>query len=503
MKRTSGKEEVIDLTDEPDEPSIKKVKTTTEPAKSQIQTSTSSAGPSSSSSGSGQPTSQKRKLNIIARQRQWMQMGWKGPNKQKEANKKQKHSKPDPRRERNFTSDHPHGVPNSLSFQFPGADVFAHPSDQFRAGPLPDPESFRPVADRLCSAPGHGHDTPDDWSRLSKDIWRHFRDNQQERRQLERKIELWKELYLQLHGHMDCGLFVTGSTFNGYGSAGCDMDMCIFPQGPAMNDKQWLSEVRQILRKQCRHFIRGNVELVPAKVPILKFYDCHGRLEVDLSVNNPTAARNTHLLHCYSQLDFRVRPLVLAVKWWAKKNGINEARFQTLSSYTLSLMVIHFLQCEVTPPVLPCLQKSHPHIFNSKSDIFNLPYEVPEYLSENKDSVGQLFVKFFQYFTDGNRFDTREDVASVRTGQVLRAGDCERFARLQKLGPGQWSARILVEEPFERTNAARAVCSDEKWDLITSVFMRTVMEIKNRDKKKMGLDDFILRGRAQIGRFLQ
>ena len=454
MKRTSdNKEEVIDLTDEPDEPSVKKVKTTTVPARSQ--TSTSSAGPSSSSSGSGQPTSQKRKLNIIARQRQWMQMGWKGPNNQKDANKKQKHHKPDSRRERNFTSDQPHGVPNPMSFQFPGADVFSHPSDQFRAGPLPDPESFRPVVDRLCSAPGYGHDTPDDWSRLSKDIWRHFRDNQQERRQLERKIELWKELYNQLHGHMDCGLFVTGSTFNGYGSAGCDMDMCIFPQGPAMNDKHWLSEVRQILRKQCRHFIRGNVELIPAKVPILKFYDCHGRLEVDLSVNNPTAARNTHLLHCYSQLDFRVRPLVLAVKWWAKKNGINEARFQTLSSYTLSLMVIHFLQCEVTPPVLPCLQKSHPHIFNSKSDIFNLPYEVPEYRSENKDSVGQLFVKFFQYFTDGNRFDTREDVASVRTGEVLRAGDCERFARLQKLGPGQWSARILVEEPFERTNAAR------------------------------------------------
>ena len=84
---------------------------------------------------------------------------------------------------------------------------------------------------------------------------------------------------------------------------------------------------------------------------------------------------------------------MLAVKWWAKKNEINEARFQTLSSYTLSLMVIHFLQCEVTPPVLPCLQKSHPHIFNSKSDIFNLPYEVPEYRSENKDSTRSTAAK--------------------------------------------------------------------------------------------------------------
>ena len=451
MKRASDKaDEVIDLTDEPDEPSVKRVKTS-ETEQSKKQKSSSSA--SSSSSNASSQGQSKRKFDNIARQRQWMQMGWKGPNNQKETNKKLK--KPAPNRQRGFNSNQNHCVPSLMSFQLPGADVFSHPSDQFRRGPLPDPESFRPVVDRLCSAPGHGHDTPDEWSRLSRDIWRHFRDNQQERRQLERKIELWQELYRQLHNHMDCGLFVTGSTFNGYGSAGCDMDMCIFPQGPAMNDKHWLNQVRNILRKQCRHFIRGNVELIPAKVPILKFYDSHGRLEVDLSVNNPTAARNTHLLHCYSQLDFRVRPLVLAVKWWAKENGINEARFQTLSSYTLSLMVIHFLQCEVSPPVLPCLQKSHPQIFNSNSDIYNLPYDVPEYFSENKDSVGQLFVKFFQYFTDGSRFDTREDVASVRTGQVLRAGDCERFARLQKLGPGQWSARILVEEPFERTNAAR------------------------------------------------
>ena len=31
----------------------------------------------------------------------------------------------------------------------------------------------------------------------------------------------------------------------------------------------------------------------------------------------------------------RLRPLVLAVKLWARKHGINEARLQTLSSYTL------------------------------------------------------------------------------------------------------------------------------------------------------------------------
>jgi len=217
--------------------------------------------------------------------------------------------------------------------------------------------------------------------------------------------------------------------------------------------------------------------------------------------NNPTAARNTHLLYCYSQLDPRVRPLVMALKLWAKKNGINEARFQTLSSYTLSLMMIHFLQCGISPPVLPCLQRTHAHVFHPNSDIYKLPYDVPPYTSENKtDSVGKLFVDFFNYYTDRNRFDPCYDVGSVRTVRVLRGDDCERFARINKLGPGQWTARLLVEEPFERTNAARAVCSDEKWRLIEAVFLATKDLISKCDMSKLSLDDFILK--VKVGKYL-
>ena len=254
---------------------------------------------------------------------------------------------------------------------------------------------------RLCSARldlGRVTSGSREWEQLDRDIAAHFHRNQQERRLLEKKIDLWKGLYQELHTQMDCGLFVTGSTFNGFGGAGCDFDLCLFPTGPSIADKQWLSKTRTLFQKKCRHLIRGRIELIAAKVPILKFNT--GGLEVDLSVNNPVAARNTHLLYCYSQLDPRVRPLVLAVKYWAKKNQINEARFQTLSSYTLSLMVIHFLQAGVSPPVIPCLHREKPHIFHLSSDIYNLPYDVPPYQSENRDSVGKLFVEFFKYFSN-------------------------------------------------------------------------------------------------------
>lgn len=43
------------------------------------------------------------------------------------------------------------------------------------------------------------------------------------------------------------------------------------------------------------------LELIKAKVPILKFRDYIRNLEVDLNCNNSVGIRNTHLLYCYSR----------------------------------------------------------------------------------------------------------------------------------------------------------------------------------------------------------
>ena len=72
-----------------------------------------------------------------------------------------------------------------------------------------------------------------------------------------------------------------------------------------MSERQHLEIVRRLLRKHCSHAIRPNIELVPAKVPILKFRERTGSLEVDLCVNNPTSIRNTHLLYYYCKCDAR------------------------------------------------------------------------------------------------------------------------------------------------------------------------------------------------------
>ena len=281
-------------------------------------------------------------------------------------------------------------------------------------------EDIRPIVDRLCSTQDQeptdqSPSQADNLAGLSQSIWDYFQRNKETREPLERKMNLWKYIEPHLCSKMDCELKVTGSTFTGYGGLGSDVDMCLFTKtlnSSASMKSQHLSRAQAIIQKECSNYLSG--ELVRAKVPVLKikFQDKDdGTINVDMTVDNHTAVRNTHLLFYYSQLDPRVRPLVMAVKWWAKKNDINEPRYQTLSSYTLTLMVIHYLQCGVSPPVLPCLQENHSETFSDRalSDLFDLDYDdknILSFTSENKQSVGSLYKDFFKYFTDKSRYGT-------------------------------------------------------------------------------------------------
>lgn len=166
--------------------------------------------------------------------------------------------------------------------------------------------------------------------------------------------------------------------------------------------------------------------MIRAKVPILRFYDSITNLEVDLNFNNIVGIRNTHLLKTYAQckcetnflchfqlelvanyfswkiVDWRVRPLVLAVKLWARQHDINEAKSMTMSSYSLTLMVIYYLQAGVHVPVLPCLQKVRAERFWPEGDIRRLQTFTEEELkvlrSNNHMTLGQLFAGFLDYY---------------------------------------------------------------------------------------------------------
>ncbi|XP_066469932.1 poly(A) RNA polymerase GLD2 isoform X2 [Tiliqua scincoides] len=260
-------------------------------------------------------------------------------------------------------------------------------------------------------------------------------------------------------------LFLVGSSLNGFGTRSSDGDLCLVVQEEPMNQK---TEARHILSLLQKHFCRKlsnyieRPQLIRAKVPIVKFRDKVSCVEFDLNVNNVVGIRNTFLLRTYAYIESRVRPLVLVVKKWASFCGINDASRGTLSSYSLVLMVLHYLQT-LPEPILPSLQKNYPlHL------VHRAPCTIPSYISKNDSTLGDLLLGFLKYYA--TEFDWSGQMISIREAKAIPRPDGV-----------EWRNKfICVEEPFDRTNTARAVHEKHKFDIILDEFQRSWQRLRDR-----------------------
>ncbi|XP_033978270.1 poly(A) RNA polymerase GLD2 [Trematomus bernacchii] len=254
-------------------------------------------------------------------------------------------------------------------------------------------------------------------------------------------------------------LYLTGSSMNGLGCRSSDADMCLIIKGNKKHDPISVLSVLQRLFKSLPYVER--TQLIRAKVPILRFRERGSDLEFDLNFNNTVGIRNTFLLRSYAFADLRIRPLILVVKKWAQHNHINDASKGTLSSYTLVLLVLHYLQT-LNEPVLPSLQMDYPDSFLPLMDIDMVPEgpkRVPPYISSNQSSLGELLLGFLGYYATVFSWDRK--VISVREAKAFPKNN----------SPTWRNKFICVEEPFERNNVARAVHEKIKFDAIKAEFV--------------------------------
>lgn len=136
-------------------------------------------------------------------------------------------------------------------------------------------------------------------------------------------------------------------------------------------------------------------------------------VQFDINFAAGLAIRNTQLLKCYNACDPRVKEMVLFVKTWAKRRGINKPYYGTLSSYGYVLMVLHFLVNIAQPPVCPNIQQSNPPYGREETEEVNsftvYFWRDDEKLREcarkgkftnNIETVGSLLRGFFEYYGD-------------------------------------------------------------------------------------------------------
>ncbi|XP_065327922.1 poly(A) RNA polymerase GLD2 isoform X2 [Pelmatolapia mariae] len=263
-------------------------------------------------------------------------------------------------------------------------------------------------------------------------------------------------------------LYLTGSSMNGLGSRCSDADICLVIKGNKKNDA--LRVLGRLLKLfKTLSYVERN-QLIRAKVPILRFREKGSDLEFDLNVNNTVGIRNTFLLRSYAYADLRVRPMILVVKKWARYNNINDASKGTLSSYTLVLMVLHYLQT-LSEPVLPSLQRDYPESFNPLMNLDMVPEgpkHIPPYISRNQSSLGELLLGFLKYYA--TEFSWDKQVISVREARAFPKNNSK-----------EWNNKfICVEEPFERNNVARAVHEKLKFDAIKAKFAESCRLLHER-----------------------
>lgn len=296
---------------------------------------------------------------------------------------------------------------------------------------------------------GAGASRPDSElsSRLSTELEAHAFDLMPREQHVKQKDEFLSRLQHTLSELVE-GAEVApfGSVVNGFWTPHSDVDISVRVPGASTRDSQ-IKTLRKIASELSKVETHNLEPRFGAHVPILHWAPRRpGMVSCDISVNNLLAVVNSRLVGHYVRLDERLRTLGLCLKAWAQARDINDRSRGTASSFSLVLMLIHFMQRR-SPPALPSLQdiafsRSMPQKFVNGvdcrycADADEVKKEM-EYLQgmkgPNKESVGTLMLDFFRHFG----YEYRCGVIRIRdTRSVLPPKD-------------ESGDYLVVDNPFE------------------------------------------------------
>lgn len=279
-------------------------------------------------------------------------------------------------------------------------------------------------------------------------------------------------LSLRHAGLIDFHLY--GSTLTGFSTKDSDADFTVVLfnrhneidrelQTDRPNGILILTRIKEILKYE--RIVKA-AEIIYARVPLLKFSHWNTNIVGTIGINCIVGVQNTQLLTLYGQLDWRVQPLIVLIKYWATVNRIKDAFAKTLSSYSLTLMILHFLQSGCGPSVLPCLHEMYPDL-----DPNNLPRNV-NFQSENQMTLAELFVKFLLFY---HQFKYQENVVTIRQTSPLSR---QEFEKTRDVSPGQrFYEWIAVEEPITKKNVASAVHDVKAFQQILFIIEITLIRL--------------------------
>lgn len=215
--------------------------------------------------------------------------------------------------------------------------------------------------------------------------------------------DLWPSSKVEIFGSFSTGLYLPTS----------DIDLVVFGK--------WahppLQELEQALKK---HNVTGPYSikvLDKASVPIIKLTDHETEVKVDISFNVETAVKAAQFIKSYLKKYPVLPPLIFVLKQFLLQRDLNEVFTGGISSYSLILMAISFLQL-------------HPRIDTRRSNI----------------NLGILLIEFFQLY--GHDFNYMKTGIRVKNGGAYLCKD----EMLKSMGCGNRPSMLCIEDPVQPGN---------------------------------------------------
>eukprot|EP01084_Bolivina_argentea_P148647 259852_1 len=182
------------------------------------------------------------------------------------------------------------------------------------------------------------------------------------------------------------------------------------------------------------------------------FLDKKSQCNVDLVLNNLPEIGSSRFIAAYESIDPRFALLCRVVKYWSRQRKIHDPINGTLSTYSLVLMVINFLQLRRVLPTLSIMifdRESGLSPWSTQDDYQINVQKYRDFASKNEEPHSKLLVNFFYFYS--HKFNFEKDVVSVRTGTYLTKSEKKWNKDVNKHA-------CCVENPFNsKTNLTENV----------------------------------------------
>lgn len=274
------------------------------------------------------------------------------------------------------------------------------------------------------------------------------------------------------NGYPACVVYPFGSTVNGLAFKGCDLDVnvdlgeipasSVSSAGPSAQSQipVSLTEAQKVrIAANLLREIPNCSRIVPisqARVPIVKFVHRVTGIQCDISFKNKSAVLNSEFIRFCSEVDSRVRPLIMTVKLFCKMHDLSgSGGGRRMSSYALVMLVIFYLQ-QLEKPILPSVhslqknfQGSHAVMIGGWNYGFCDSIDSLDNMPANKQDVVELLQGFFAYYS---LMDFSSVVISPHLGRLLLRQEQslpkEFEGMIEKPIPAL-DSHTCVQDPFE------------------------------------------------------